>query len=254
MKNIIACNLNSYGKFSQGAYPHLAKIGLRNVEVAAPAPEDVDTVMAELQSHGLTVTSIAAPCDVQDENVVSDFQACLDAAERIGVKVIFTSAHAGDHDRRAIYERLRGIGENAAPLGIKVCLETHLDLAHNADVALETMRGVNHPNICINFDTGNVYFYNHNVTAVGELKKIINHVGAVHLKDTNGGYRTWHFPALGEGVVDFEEVFQTLNGAGFYGPCAMELEGIEGEDIDEAGVQARMEQSVDYLKSIGIMD
>lgn len=254
MRNIIACNLNSYGKFSKGAYAHLARIGLTNVEVAAPAPEDVDAVMAELQSYGLTATSIAAPCDVQNENVVSDFQACLDAAERIGAKVIFTSAHAGDHDRKAIYERLRRIGENAAPLGIKVCLETHLDLAHNADVALETMRGVNHPNICINFDTGNVYFYNHNVTAVGELKKIINHVGAVHLKDTNGGYRTWHFPALGEGVVDFEAVFQTLNGAGFYGPCAMELEGIEGEDIDEAGVQARMEKSVEYLKSIGIMD
>ena len=34
----------------------------------------------------------------------------------------------------------------------------------------------------------------------------------------------------------------------------MELEGIEGEDIDEAGVQARMEQSVAYLRGIGIMD
>ena len=170
------------------------------------------------------------------------------------MKVIFTSAHAGDHDRNVIYERLRQIGENAAPLGIKVCLETHLDLAHNAEVALETMQGVNHPNICINFDTGNVYFYNHDVTAVRELRKIIGHVGAVHLKDTNGGYRTWHFPALGEGVVDFKEVFRILNDAGFYGPCAMELEGIEGEDIDEAGVQARMEKSVAYLKGIGIMN
>ncbi|MYE91298.1 sugar phosphate isomerase/epimerase [Candidatus Poribacteria bacterium] len=254
MKNIIACNLNSYGQFREGAYSHLAKIGLTNVEVAVPAPGDVDNLLVELKSHGLTATSVATGCDVQAETVVTDFQACLDAAAQIGVKVVFTSAHAGDYDRNIIYERLRQIGENAAPLGIKVCLETHLDLAHNADVALETMRGVNHPNICINFDTGNVYFYNHDVTAVGELRKIMGHVGAVHLKDTNGGYRTWHFPALGEGVVDFKGVFQILNDADFYGPCAMELEGIEGEDIDEAGVQARMEQSVAYLKSIGIMD
>lgn len=254
MKNIIACNLNSYGQFSDGAYPHLAQIGLTNVEIAAPAPSHIHAVLDELKSHGLTATSVAAPCAVQNENVVSDFQTCLETADQIGVKVIFTSAHAGNHDRGIIYERLRQIGENAAPLGIKVCLETHLDLAHNADVALETMQGVNHPNICINFDTGNVYFYNHNVTAVGELRKIIKHVGAVHLKDTNGGYRKWHFPALGEGVVDFEAIFQILNDASFYGPCAMELEGIEGEDIDESGVQARMEQSVMYLRSIGIMD
>ena len=254
MKNIIACNLNSYGQFRDGAYPHLAEIGLTNVEIAVPAPGDINAVLNELKSHGLTATSVAAPCDVQNENVVSDFQACLEAANQIGVKIIFTSAHAGDHDRSIIYERLRQIGENAAPLGIKVCLETHLDLAHNAEVALETMQGINHPNICINFDTGNIYFYNHNVTAVEELRKIIKHVGAVHLKDTNGEYRTWHFPALGEGVVDFKEIFRTLNDANFYGPCAMELEGIEGEDIDEAGVHARMEQSVVYLRSIGIMD
>ncbi|MCZ6677590.1 MAG: sugar phosphate isomerase/epimerase [Candidatus Poribacteria bacterium] len=254
MGNIIACNLGSYRQFRAGAYQHLAQIGLTNVEIGAPAPEDVDKVLAELKSHGLTATSVAAPCDVQDANAVTDFQTTLDVANQVGVQVIFVSVHAGEHDRNVIYERLRQIGENAAPLGIKVCLETHLDLAHNGDVALETMRSVNHPNICINFDTGNVYFYNHNVTAVGELQKIINHVGAVHLKDTNGGYRTWHFPALGEGVVDFKAVFQTLNDTGFYGPFTMELEGIEGEELDETGAQNRVAKSVDYLKNIGVMD
>ena len=253
MANIIACNLGSYRQFRDGAYQHLAQIGLTNVEIGVPAPEDVDNVLDELKSHGLTATSVAAPCNVQDAIVVSDFQPALEAANKIGVKVIFVSVHAGDHDRNVIYERLRQIGENATPLGIKVCLETHLDLAHNGDIALETMQGVNHPNICINFDTGNVYYYNHNVTAVGELKKIINHVGAVHLKETNGAYRTWNFPALGEGVIDFKAVFQVLNDAGFYGPSAMELEGIEGEQIDEAGVQARVAKSVEHLKSIGVI-
>ena len=149
---------------------------------------------------------------------------------------------------------MRQIGENAAPLGIKVCLETHLDLAHNGEIALETMGGINHPNICINFDTGNVYYYNHNVTADGELMKIIDHVGSVHLKETNGEYRTWNFPALGEGVVDFKAVFQILNDVGFNGPFTMELEGIEGEEIDEAAVQARVANSVAHLKSIGVAD
>ncbi len=254
MGNIIACNLGSYRQFRAGAYQHLAKIGLTNVEIGVPAPGDVDSVLAELKSHGLTATSVAAPCNVQDANVVSAFQTHLKVANKMGVKVIFVSVHAGDHDRNAIHGRLRQIGENAAPLGIKVCMETHLDLAHNGEVALETMRGVNHPNICINFDTGNVYFYNHNVTAVGEVKKIAKHVGAVHLKDTNGGYRTWNFPALGEGVVDFKSVFQILNDAGFHGPFTMELEGIEGEKLDEAGIQARVAKSVAHLKSIGVMD
>ena len=254
MGNIIACNLGSYRQFGAGAYQHLRHINLTNVEIAAPAPDDVDTVLDELKSHGLTATSVAAPCNVQDANVVSDFQPSLEAADKMGVKVIFVSVHAGDYSRSVIYERLRQIGENAAPLGIKVCLETHLDLAHNGDIALETMGGINHPNICINFDTGNVYYYNHNVTADGELKKIIDHVGSVHLKETNGEYRTWNFPALGEGVVDFKAVFQILNDVGFNGPFTMELEGIEGEEIDEAAVHARVANSVAHLKSIGVAD
>lgn len=253
MKNIIACNLGSYLQFRAGAYAHLAEIGLTNVEVGVPSAESVDALQSELEAHGLTATSLLGRCDVQSETVVSDFQTTLDTAVQMGVNIIFVSVHAGDTDRNVVHDRLRAIGENAAPAGIKVCLETHPDMVHNGDIALETMKAVNHPNICVNFDTGNVYYYNHNVTAVAEVEKVISHVGAVHLKDTNGGYRTWHFPALGEGVVDFKAVFQTLNAAGFYGPFTMELEGIEGENLDEAGVQARVAGSLQHLKDIGVI-
>ena len=253
MQNIIACNLGSYRQFGANAYSHLAEIGLTNVEIRVPSADSIDTVQEGLKAHGLTATSLLGSCNVQSDTVVEDFQATLDTANEMGVKVIFVSVHAGEADRDAVYDRLRSIGENAEPLGVKVCLETHPDMAHNGDIALETMKGVNHPNICINFDTGNVYYYNHNVTAVTEVQKIVEYVGAVHLKDTNGGYQTWHFPTLGEGVVDYKAVFQTLNDAGFYGPFTMELEGIEGENLDEAGVKARVADSLQHLKDIGVI-
>ena len=70
------------------------------------------------------------------------------------------------------------------------------------------MKGVNHPNVRINFDTGNIYFYNQNTDVVAELRKIIDYVASVHLKETDGGYESWNFPALGKGVVDFPAVHQ----------------------------------------------
>ncbi len=253
MKNIIACNLGSYRQFRERAYPHLAEIGLTNVEIGVPSADAVAAVQSELDAHGLTATSLLGSCDVQSETVVSDFQTTLEIADKMDVKVIFVSVHAGETARHVVYERLRAIGENAAPSGIKVCLETHPDLAHNGDIALETMKAVGQPNICLNFDTGNVYYYNHNVTATTEVQKVLPHVGAVHLKDTNGGYRTWHFPTLGEGVVAFKAVFQTLNDAGFYGPFTMELEGVEGENLNEAGAKARIADSLQHLKDIGVI-
>ncbi len=253
MKNIIACNLGSYRQFGANAYTHLAEIGLTNVEIGVPADDAVDKLQSDLKAHGLTATSLLGRCDVQSETVVTDFQRTLNIANEMDVKVIFVSVHSGETDKSVVYDRLHAIGENAEPLDVKVCLETHPDMAHNGDVALETMKGVNHPNIRINFDTGNVYYYNHDVDAVTEVEKIIDFVGAVHLKDTNGGYRTWHFPTLGEGVVDYKAVFETLNAAGFYGPFTMELEGIEGENLDEEGVQGRVADSLQHLKDIGVI-
>jgi len=253
MNNVIACNLGSYRQFGANAYEHLAEIGLTNVEIGVPSADGVDALQSKLKSHGLTATSLLGRCDVQSDTVVEDFQSTLEIANEMDVKVIFVSVHSGETDKKVAYERLHAIGENAKPLGVKVCLETHPDMAHNGDIALETINGVNHPNICINFDTGNVYYYNHDVDAVTEVKKILPHVGAVHLKDTNGGYRTWHFPTLGEGVVDYKAVFQTLNDADFYGPFTMELEGIEGENLDEAGVKARVADSLQHLKDIGVI-
>lgn len=253
MKNVIACNLGSYRQFGANAYSHLAEIGLTNVEIGVPSSDSIGTVQAGLKEFGLTATSLLGSCNVQSDTVVEDFQPTLNTAGEMGVKIIFVSISAGETDHGVVYDRLRSIGENAAPLDVKVCIETHPDMAHNGDIALETMKGVDHPNICINFDTGNVYYYNHDVTAVGEVNKILDHVGAVHLKDTNGGYRTWNFPTLGEGVVDYKAVFQAVNEVGFYGPFTMELEGIEGENLDEAGVKARVADSLQHLKDIGVI-
>ena len=256
MANIVACNLGSYrGQFSrQEAYGHLNQIGLTNVEVGTPAPQEIGSVLEELDSYGLTATTITASHDVKSENFVSDFQKTLEATRKMEVNRIFLSAHGGDLPREVVFNRLRELGENAQKLGIIICLETHPDLANNGDVALETMNGVNHPGIGINFDTANVHYHtNREIDTVEEIQKVLGYVKAVHLKDTMGGYHAWKFPALGEGVVNFKSVFELLNGYGFNGPFTMELEGVEGEDLDRAGVLARVEQSFQYLKDIGVI-
>ena len=257
MGNIIACNLGSYrGQFStQEMYAHLAKIGLTNVEVGTPEPDQIEATLKELADYGLTTTTTMARHDVKDEGFVSDFQTTLETVQSMGGERIFLSAHAGEIDKEIIYSRLQDLGKNAQDLGLTVCLETHPDLANNGDVALETMQAVNHPGIAINFDTANVHYHtDRDIDTVEEIQKILNHVKAVHLKDTTGGYHTWNFPTLGEGIVDFKAVFNLLSGVGFIGPYTMELEGIEGENLDSDGVLKRVEESFQYLIDIGVAD
>jgi L-ribulose-5-phosphate 3-epimerase len=251
--NILACNLNSYGKFRENAYEHLAQIGVRHVEIGAPLPTDVGGVMGVLERHGLSATSVIARCDVGDDAGIEAFAAPVAAAHALGARIIFTSVKAGPIPRVDVCRRLRAMGDIAGSRGITLVLETHPDLAQNGDVALETMRAIEHPHVRINYDTGNVYYYNQGVDGLAELRKILDYVGAIHLKDTNGAYETWNFPTLGQGVVDFPAVFRLLNGRGFFGPFTLELEGIRGEALDEVGTRQRVADSVAYLRQIGVV-
>ncbi len=251
-ENILACRPGSYGKFRDGAYKHLASIGVTCVEI--PVPEDVDAELARLGELGLSVTSVQADCALDAEDAVERFTPQIDATVKLGAKLMFVSANTRGTDRSVCYDRLRLMADAAAGQDVTIVLETHPDLITNGDVAAETMKGVDHLNLRVNWDTANVYYYNEGIDGIEEMTKVIDHIAAVHLKDTNGGYKTWHFPALGDGIVDFREVFRLMNERGFHGPFTMEIEGIRGEQLDRAQTEARISRSVDHLRSIGVIE
>jgi L-ribulose-5-phosphate 3-epimerase len=252
-RNLLACNLGSYGRHRANAYAHLHSLGVHHVEIPVPAADQVAAVAAQLLEHELTVSTLMAPCDVFSEAGVAALAACLPQVERLGVTTVFVSVKQGEASKEEAYARLRAMGEAAAGHGVTLAVETHPEFAQNAATALATLRAVDHPNVRLNFDTGNIYFYNEGVDAVRELEQVAPYVAAVHLKDTNGGYRAWHFPALGEGIVDFPAVFRLLNARGFTGPFTMELEGIQGESLTEPEQLARVASSVAYLRRSGLV-
>ena len=254
MKNILACNLGSYRQYRDQAWEHLPTIGVTCVEVGLPQPAEIPDLKKRLADHGLTATTLMIPCPIGEESVVDQVAASLDIAAEMGVKILFTSVHAGETPLTQVYARLRAIGERAAEHDIHIAMETHPDLCQNGSVGLQTMASVNHPNIGINFDTANVHYYNEDIDGVAEFEKIISHVKSVHIKDTNGGFKTWYFPTVGEGIVDFAAIFRIANEAGMYGPFTMELEGIEGEQLNEAETRARVADSVAHLRGLGVID
>jgi sugar phosphate isomerase/epimerase len=249
--NLVAVNVGSYRQHRDRAFELLAPTGVRNVEIPVPAPEQMAGVQQRLREHGLTATTLNCPCDLALEP--ESLREKLEVGREMGVSTFFVSAKAGELSKVEAYARLRARCELAEEYGITLSLETHPDLAENATEARATLLAVGHPRLRWNLDTANLYYYNQNVSAVSETRKGLDLIGSVHLKDTNGGYHAWWFPALGEGVVDFPGVFQLLNGAGFFGPFTLELEGIQGEDLDEAAAAARVAKSLHYLQTIGVL-
>jgi L-ribulose-5-phosphate 3-epimerase len=156
-------------------------------------------------------------------------------------------------ERELMLGNLRRIGSAAGELGVTVALETHKGPTQNAAAMLELMSDVDHEAIRLNFDTGNIAYYNVDLDPTDELEKVKDLVRNVHVKDNRGGFEDWYFPAIGDGgAVDFRRIRTILDGAGYTGAYTIEIEGIGGEP--EPGLDARIERvkrSVDHLTKCG---
>jgi L-ribulose-5-phosphate 3-epimerase len=280
MRRILSCFTNAYGAAGvRAAAEHIRAAGLDYLELA-------------LRGHnfgGLVIPESAVITEKADDATAGDFRALLD---RHGVKVSGCNVGGADirtaegvelterrirfakrwfdvavvvsgagqpadaEERRRVVAHLRRIGDTAGALGVVVALETHKGPTQNADAMLALMAEVDHPHVRLNFDTGNIAYYNRGADPAAELERVAPLVRNVHLKDNRGGFEDWYFPALGDGgAVDFRRVRQTLDAVGFAGPYSIEIEGIGGEP--EPGLPARQERirrSVEHLRACGYFD
>jgi len=278
MPPIISCLPNSYGRFgTRAAIPRLRTIGLEYIELPIrtaetarqfeddplvttdSTPDDLKRVDQLLDEHEVRVCS----CNISsgnplDPQVVAITKCKLDLAARFGVDLVVGGAGEAenDDDVHRLYEHLRNIGDHAASLGITYCCETHPGLCQNHRRMFETMEALDHPHIRLNFDTGNILYYNEHIHGEIALAKVCHHVRHVHLKDSQGEFGKWYFPALGEGgAVDFVRVLEILRDSGFNGPYSLEIEGIAGEpELSPAGHHRRVAESVEYLRTCGYFD
>lgn len=222
-------------------------------DVATPA--EVEAVRRLADAAGVTLSS----CNISSGNpvdpaVVERTIVKLDLAAALGVTLVVGGGGEAQSaaEEQQLVRHLRAIGEAAAARGLVYCCETHPGACQNAERMLETLQRVDHPHVRLNFDTGNLFYYNRDVDLADSLRRVAPLVRHVHLKDTPGGYRQWHFAELGSGCVDFTLVRTILEQAGFEGPYSLEIEGIEGEPEPTLAVlHARVVASVAHLRHCG---
>jgi inosose dehydratase len=280
MTRIVSCFTNSYGAFGvRTAVERIREAGLDHLELALrghdfgglvipesavitekASDEEARLFVGHLQRHGVTISGCnVGGADLRTEDGVELTERRIRFAARwFGVKVCVSGAgQPGDlAERMAIVANLRRLGATAAAEGITLALETHKGPTQNAAAMLDLMSDVDHPGIRLNFDTGNIAYYNRGLDPCDELEKVKELVRNVHVKDNRGGFEDWFFPALGEGgSVDFGRIREILDGVGFAGPFTIEIEGIGGEN--EPGLDLRQERiarSARHLKACGYFD
>jgi sugar phosphate isomerase/epimerase len=250
------------------AYRYLAALGVRYVEVpcgpggvGVVAPETMDAealaaFRARLQDVGVTPITVGAYCDVLRPSHVAALLRRIDFARTLGATTVVSDATRQlevDADQwRRLVNTLRYVGDYAADQGVRVALETHGGLTRTGALCKKLLDAVDHAAIGVNYDTGNIYYYNDALDPAEDVRQIADRVVHVHLKDTLGGKGEWLFCPLGDGRVDFSAVLGVLRERGFAGPYSLELEGKQGEDNDRAANARVVERSLAYLSSLGL--
>ena len=276
-ENLVEVLTNCYGEFGvDAAIENVGKLGLKNLEVAVKAhggelvvpesvvptekmsPAEVKAFKEKLDRNGVEASSVNGGDDMLSREGVERVKRRLELCVEFGTSTFVSSAGEpdGDDQLKELYANLIEIGDYAAEREIVVAFETHPGITSNGPSMVQTMKDLDHPNLRINFDTGNIMFYNDGADVMEHLKLAIEWVAHFHLKDSRGGYKDWYFPALGDGgSVDFAEVGRICNDAGFYGPFSMELEGIKGEPhLTLEQRQERLQRSVDHLRDVGFLN
>lgn len=277
MTRILSCFSNCYGP--AGVRPAVEMIrdaGIDHLELAlrghdlgglvipesAVVTEKADDATAgafvdHLAKHGVKVSGCnVGGADLRtEEGVALTERRIRFAAKWFQVPICVTGAGqpADDDQRRAVVAGLKRLGDVAAESNLTLALETHKGPTQNAEAMLALMDEVRHPHVLLNFDTGNIAYYNAGVDPCDELEKVKDLVRNVHVKDNRGRFEDWYFPAVGDGgAVDFARVREILDGVGYQGAYTIEIEGIGGEP--EPGLeerQRRIARSVAHLRSQG---
>ncbi len=269
-ENIIAASPNCFFDFNPFvAYAYLAKAGIRYVEVEAqPAvlptispemmnDEDIARLKERLAKLGVQPVSVGAYCDLLNPRHVRALVRRIEFAQQLGAGNVVSDAarklEVDADDWKKLVNTLRYLGDCAQDHGVKIALETHGGLTRNGTLAAKLLHAVDHPAVGVNYDTGNIYYYNDDLDPAEDVRQVAEKVIQVHLKDTAGGKGEWKFCALGDGRVDFPAVTGVLQSVGFHGPYSLELEGIRGVDLNRQGNLEVVERSLAYLRRIGLM-
>jgi len=218
--------------------------------------EGMQSLQQEMARHGVKVISANGSDNILTEEGMARIKARMDLAAVIGARYfVGLGGDPAPADRKRFLDNLAQLGDYAAARNMTIALETHPGITQNAKAMLQTMNDLQHPAIRINFDTGNILYYNEGADLYKELEAVVKYVAHMHLKDSRGQYKDWYFPALGDGgAVDFARVGKIVNGAGFFGPFSLEIEGIKGEPEQTLEQrQERVARSVQHLRRIGFL-
>ena len=156
-------------------------------------------------------------------------------ASKAGTPLLWVVAR-GDHTFDEAVRAVDHLASLASESGITIALHNHLGTPFETEPQMrKVLHEVKGLDVCL--DTGHA-----EATRIDTLRFIQdygNRIALVHVKDLRARLPkdkvsiTKDFVTVGEGIVDFPEIFASLKDSGYSGSLMLEIEALEGRSPDE---------------------
>jgi L-ribulose-5-phosphate 3-epimerase len=253
----IAVNTVTYLPYSlDEALQGIRAAGFRNVEIASipgvcqhiPLEMDdtaTDTLKRKLAGLDLQLCSLSSHTDLTSKKGAGLAMQAINLASRLEVRIVNTAVGGPSNeneDESLFLENIPEIADFARQNCVVLALEIHGTLTATGRKSIDLVRKVNHPNVKINYDTGNSLYFA-DTSPYEDLMEALPEVAHIHLKDKIGGKGVWNFPPIGTGEINFRRILDSLSAANFSGPISVEIEFTDKgwpslSEVDEAVIVA----------------
>lgn len=252
-------DLGSENTFEQ-CVSEMALAGFTGTEVGNKYPRNPELLKKALGLRGIEICNAwfsACFTTKPEEEVLAEFVAHRDFLYEMGAKVI-GAAEVGNSihglnepifDAKPVYTEeqwekvVRGynkMADLASEKGMKVACHHHMGMGVQTMKEIDRFMESVQKNVYLLYDSGHIYYSEGNYqSCIGLLEKYIDRIAHVHLKDVRpavvaeikagkrsflDGVRAGTFTVPGDGVIDFEPIFQLLKDKGYEGWMVVEAE------------------------------
>jgi L-ribulose-5-phosphate 3-epimerase len=267
LDNPICLNSNTYHGYELAdAVSGAREAGIHFIEVAAVrgytehARSDMsDVEVTELRrllaDNGIEPLGMCGHTNIMTADGREEFRNNLDLAVRLGAKYVVTGTgetHGDEHvidDDTELVGILRELAAYAAERGLNLAVETHGNNFGTGVRVKDLAVKVGANNFGVNYDTANVIFYG-DVEPYDDLRQSADRVIGIHLKDKAGDPREWNFPAVGDGDINFDRIFDILAETRCVAPLSIEVEFTSAGPASVDEVHAAVARSAEAVRTL----
>ncbi|HVW59959.1 MAG TPA: sugar phosphate isomerase/epimerase family protein, partial [Puia sp.] len=174
-------------------------------------PPNARDLAAQIKQEGLSVRSMASHMDMGLLDTVEVFQKRMEFAKNLGAGIILTNTSQMGNERQ-FFKNMATLSGIARDLDLTIGLENPGDgqgyIMNNAADGVRILEILDAEWVKLNYDFSNIHTLSKGRTTYDTgLGNALPYIGHLHLKNIRQQDDHWVVCSLGEGIINYKEVF-----------------------------------------------